>query len=80
MKRDSPVVPLVPVTPNRLCICVTNARWATLPLFASLAPPEAEAPREASAAEKLLGEVDPDTLTPKEALELVYKLRGTLKG
>jgi DNA mismatch repair protein MutS len=29
--------------------------------------------------EKLLSEVDPDTLTPRDALALVYKLRSTIK-
>jgi hypothetical protein len=31
--------------------------------------------REPSETERLLAEVDPDTLTPKEALELIYRLR-----
>jgi len=48
-----------------------------LPLFAAAAMAEPE--EEASApseADKLLGQIDPDTLTPKEALELVYRLKG----
>ena len=35
---------------------------------------------ETSEAERLLEEVDPDTLTPKEALDLVYRLRRSLEG
>src|SRR5262249_23147112 len=47
-----------------------------LPFFANLAPPPGEAALpEPSEAEKILGELDPDTLTPKEALELVYRLK-----
>jgi len=49
-------------------------RLEELPLFAAFtaAPPETRAPSEA---DKLLTVLDPDTLTPKEALELVYKLK-----
>jgi DNA mismatch repair protein MutS len=51
---------------------------ASLPLFATLRAPEAEpAPdrlREALAA------IDPDALTPREALEALYRLRGMLEG
>ena len=43
-------------------------------------PPDADAPMptptpEESAVEKRLAEVDPDSLTPREALEIVYELR-----
>jgi DNA mismatch repair protein MutS len=55
---------------------------ASLPLFAAL--DEAAAPsleeRSPSAVERLLAEVDPDSLTPREALELVYRLRAALEG
>jgi DNA mismatch repair protein MutS len=49
-------------------------RLEELPLFAKYTPPDPQA-RELSEAEKLLAELDPDTLTPKEALELVYRLK-----
>jgi len=48
-----------------------------LPLFAALEPP-APAAREASAPERLLSQTDPDALTPKEALEMIYRLRAML--
>jgi len=34
---------------------------------------------EPSALERALAEVNPDELTPKEALEVLYRLRGTLR-
>ena len=47
-----------------------------LPLFsATVAPP----PAEPSAIEARLGEIEPDALTPKEALDLIYELKR-LKG
>ncbi|MEO0982572.1 MAG: DNA mismatch repair protein MutS [Pseudomonadota bacterium] len=49
-----------------------------LPLFAA-APddePQAEAGAAPNAAAEMLANVDPDTLTPREALELVYKLKA----
>jgi len=48
-----------------------------LPLFAAAAmtAPEVEV-AEPSEADKVLDQIDPDTLTPKEALELVYRLKG----
>jgi len=45
-----------------------------LPLFATAAEPEA-APDPVAAA---LGEIDPDSLTPREALEELYRLKRTL--
>jgi DNA mismatch repair protein MutS len=45
-----------------------------LPLFSGVA----EAP-EASAVEAALTEIDPDRLTPREALDLVYKLKRLLR-
>ena len=52
-----------------------------LPLFAAMAektqPGTAGAePAGPSAVERRLAEVNPDELSPKEALELVYELRG----
>ena len=50
-------------------------RLEELPLFASFAEPpvETSAPSEA---DTILATLDPDTLTPKEALELVYRLKA----
>jgi DNA mismatch repair protein MutS len=48
-----------------------------LPLFAA-APMDAARPRE-SALEALLRETNPDTLSPREALELLYRLRTLLQ-
>jgi DNA mismatch repair protein MutS len=53
-------------------------RLEELPLFANIARPPEAAPRQPSQAEKLLSDLDPDTLTPKEALELVYRLKQAL--
>ncbi|GAB2177606.1 DNA mismatch repair protein MutS [Dongia sp. agr-C8] len=47
-----------------------------LPLFAAAAAPEPTKLSEPSAAEDALRAVNPDELSPKEALELLYKLRG----
>jgi DNA mismatch repair protein MutS len=49
-----------------------------LPLFAAARPKggTASAPRGPSPAEQLLAETNPDALSPKEALELIYKLKG----
>jgi len=49
----------------------------SLPLFALSAPPEPQQmpPEPASPALKLLEETDADALTPREALELIYRLK-----
>jgi len=49
------------------------ARIDDLPLFGA-APP----PKEKSAVEDALREISPDSLSPKEALELLYKLKSLL--
>jgi DNA mismatch repair protein MutS len=52
-----------------------------LPLFAAMIErgrPRA-APRQASAVEAALAEVDPDALSPREALQLVYRLKALLE-
>ena len=51
------------------------ARLDDLPLFAAAKPPE---PAEASRLEAALAAVDPDTLTPREALEALYRLKGLM--
>ena len=48
-----------------------------LPLFSAARPKGATPPRE-SALEKALAEAHPDALTPREALELLYKLKAML--
>ena len=54
-------------------------RLEELPLFAAFeVRPEPEA-RELSEADRMLAALDPDTLTPKEALELVYRLKSAAK-
>ncbi|SHF06415.1 DNA mismatch repair protein MutS [Loktanella atrilutea] len=50
-----------------------------LPLFAAIPPTPPPASRT-SAVEDRLRDVLPDDLTPKDALSLVYELRGLLKG
>jgi DNA mismatch repair protein MutS len=47
-----------------------------LPLFAVAAAPEPTKLSEPSAAEAALREVNPDELSPREALDVLYKLRG----
>lgn len=49
-------------------------RLEELPLFASFVAEQPEE-RPASEADQMLAGLDPDTLTPKEALELVYRLK-----
>lgn len=50
------------------------ARIDDLPLFSATAP----AKKETSAVEAALKAVDPDALTPKQALEMLYELRAKL--
>ena len=50
-----------------------------LPLFRAARRPAPEATPRPSPAEDLLREVRPDELSPREALELLYRLRATLK-
>jgi DNA mismatch repair protein MutS len=49
------------------------ARIGDLPLFAASAP---QKPPKTSGFEEALRAIEPDTLTPKEALELIYKLKA----
>jgi DNA mismatch repair protein MutS len=51
-----------------------------LPLFAASPPPQPKAPAKESLAEKRLGEILADELTPREALDLIYELKGLVKG
>jgi DNA mismatch repair protein MutS len=49
-----------------------------LPLF-STTPTPPPAPAKASAVDQLMGEILPDELTPREALDLIYKLKEAAK-
>ena len=49
-----------------------------LPLF-SAARPKGGTPARDSAVEQALGAIEPDTLSPREALELIYRLKGMLQ-
>ncbi|OYW43667.1 MAG: DNA mismatch repair protein MutS [Rhodobacterales bacterium 12-64-8] len=55
-------------------------RLEELPLFAAFEARAEPEVRELSEADKLLAALDPDTLTPKEALELVYRLKSGAKS
>ena len=54
-------------------------RLEELPLFANFVAEQPDAPAP-SEADQMLAGLDPDTLTPKEALELVYRLKAATKG
>jgi DNA mismatch repair protein MutS len=49
-----------------------------LPLFAATARQAAPAPQGPSPVEEALAKINPDELTPKEALEVLYRLRRQL--
>ncbi|MCA0870423.1 DNA mismatch repair protein MutS [Seohaeicola saemankumensis] len=46
-----------------------------LPLFSAAPPPPAPQPPQTSKVEEVLSDVHPDDLSPREALELLYKLK-----
>ncbi|KIC32899.1 DNA mismatch repair protein MutS [Leisingera sp. ANG-S5] len=46
-----------------------------LPLFAAAPPPQPKAPAGPSPTEELLASIHPDELSPREALEVLYKLK-----
>jgi DNA mismatch repair protein MutS len=50
-----------------------HARLDDLPLFAVMEPP---APALKSAVEEAIAALDPDDLSPREALEALYRLKG----
>lgn len=54
-----------------------HARLDDLPLFAASAAPEPAVP---SRVESALAELDPDALSPREALEALYRLKGLAAG
>ena len=49
-----------------------------LPLFAALGDQPARAGPAPSAVEEALADVNPDDLSPREALDVLYRLRGLL--
>ena len=53
---------------------------SALPLFASSRPAPTPEPVMADPVHEALAAIDPDTLTPREALDALYKLRGLLLG
>jgi len=52
------------------------ARIGDLPLFAQASSRESSDRKKSDGFEEALRAIEPDTLTPKEALELIYKLKG----
>ena len=54
-------------------------RLEELPLFATFVVEE-PVEYQPSEADRILADLDPDTLTPKEALELVYRLKQATKA
>ncbi|KIC10261.1 DNA mismatch repair protein MutS [Leisingera sp. ANG-M1] len=53
----------------------TKIQIDDLPLFAAVPPPQPKAPAGPSPAEELLASIHPDDLSPREALEMLYKLK-----
>lgn len=51
----------------------------TLPLFAATSAPETPAP-QTSEVSRILGAVDPDGLSPREALDIIYRLKAAQDG
>jgi len=56
------------------------ARLEDLPLFAAAEAAAVFEPAQPSAADKALAEIDPDGMSPREALEALYRLKGLAKG
>ncbi|WP_406650603.1 DNA mismatch repair protein MutS [Aliisedimentitalea scapharcae] len=54
-----------------------QVRIDDLPLFAAAPPTQPAAPKGPSPVETLLEEIHPDHLSPREALEILYKLKET---
>ncbi|MGI9482707.1 MAG: DNA mismatch repair protein MutS [Hyphomicrobiales bacterium] len=52
---------------------------ADLPLFSAARPQSAQPAKGTSEVEELLGQILPDELTPREALEALYQLKAKLK-
>jgi len=56
------------------------ARLDDLPLFAAAAHPHAHGVAEPSAVETALGDLDLDGMSPREAMDALYRLKGLLEG
>jgi len=56
------------------------ARLDDLPLFAAVAPPQTMGVAEPSAVEAALGDLDLDGMSPREAMDALYRLKGLLDG
>jgi DNA mismatch repair protein MutS len=56
------------------------AQSAQVDLFAAAPPPAAAEPSEPSALERELAALEPDTLSPREALDALYRLKSLLRG
>ncbi len=50
-----------------------------LPLFAAAPPPQHKTPAKTNPALDLLGDIQPDDLSPREALDLIYQLKAAAK-
>jgi DNA mismatch repair protein MutS len=50
-----------------------------LPLFADLGRPAQQGLAEPSEVERLVADVDPEALTPRQALDLVFQLKALLR-
>ncbi|WP_264211795.1 DNA mismatch repair protein MutS [Leisingera thetidis] len=53
----------------------SKIRIDDLPLFAAAPPPQSSPPSGRSPAEEMLASIHPDDLSPREALEVLYKLK-----
>ena len=51
-----------------------------LPLFSAVAAAPAPVPVQASPVDDMLADIHPDNLSPKEALDLVYRLKDALQS
>ncbi|MGH7056379.1 MAG: hypothetical protein ACREFZ_00660, partial [Acetobacteraceae bacterium] len=51
---------------------------AELPLFAAAPAPETAAPAPSDPVHAMIAEIEPDTLTPRAALDFLYRLKASL--
>ena len=56
------------------------ARLDDLPLFAATAQPHSHGVAEPSAVEAALGDLDLDGMSPREAMDALYRLKGLMEG
>jgi DNA mismatch repair protein MutS len=84
----APVVRRAGVLLHALEKTSTLTAAASLPLFAaaepqrdkSAEPPSAESATEDDPIHRALAEIDPDQLSPREALEIIYRLQALLRA